>query len=471
MAKKVLDEMPKEETEKVSKKVAKKDSCDKKCGVKKFVLPAIIVVAIAVVGFVGFLGYRMIFGDDPVEITTNAIRGLKDTIKDAKDDSNGIYGLISNGDAFEIKSKMNLSLPQGLGKYNLDMLLQADTKNEVGKLDLKADQNKKNILNLKAALSDSKLYFRLADTMKNYYFIDITEIMKELNDGLTNIQSSISPEFIELISKYDFNKLIDYAADSIEEVFTKDDFKKSNEEITVNGKEVKALKYTTKITQEKAIKIAKSFSKKAIKDEDLIKIIAEVTGEKVADVKAMFEKIINAELKNTQEGYILYSVYVSKLGKTLGYGFEIENVGKIVITEKNDVTTISITYGEYFGSIEINEKSDDHVIITGSLMGVVSIKLDIKTDSDTIKKDKEYKEKVDVKATVSAMGQNLDIILSLESNIKKINSVDVSEIKNAINIEKMNESQMAQFEREVSKSSFGSLIEAISKTSSGTRLY
>ena len=98
MAKKVLDEMPKEETEKVSEKVAKKDSCDKKCGVKKFVLPAIIVVAIAVVGFVGFLGYRMIFGDDPVEITTNAIRGLKDTIKDAKDDSNGIYGLISNGD-------------------------------------------------------------------------------------------------------------------------------------------------------------------------------------------------------------------------------------------------------------------------------------------------------------------------------------------------------------------------------------
>ena len=471
MAKKVLDEMPKEETKKVSEKVAKKDSCNKKCGIKKFILPAIIVVAIAVVGFVGFLGYRMIFGDDPVEITTDAIRGLKDTIKETKDDSNGIYSLISNGDAFEIKSKMNLSLPQGLGKYNLDMLLQADTKNEVAKLDLKANQNKKNILDLNAALSDSKLYFKLADTMKNYYFIDLTEIMKEVNNSLTNVQSSLSPEFIELVSNYDFNKLIDYAADSIDEVFTKDDFKKSKEEITVDGKEVKALKYTTKITQEKAIKIAKSFSKKAIKDEDLIKIIAVFTGEKEADVKKMFEEMIDTEAENTQGGYILYSVYVSKLGKTLGYGFEIEKLGKVIITEKNDVITASFTYGEYFGSIEINKKSDDHVIITGSLMGMVSIKLDIKTDLDVVKKGKEYKEKVDIKVTVSAMGQSLDATLSLESSIKKIDKVDVSGTKNAINIEKMNSSQMEQFEREIAKSSFASLIEAIAKTSSSSTLY
>lgn len=484
MAKKVLDEMPKETETKVAptkeeaqealeavEKEAREKSCDKKCGAKKFILPAVIVAVVAVIGCLGFLGYRLIFGDDPVKITTKAIRGLKDTIKDTKDDSNGMYELISGDDAFEISSKINVSLPQGMGKYDLNMLLQADAKNEAGKLDLVAKQNKKEIANIKAVLDNSKLYFKLADTMKNYYFFDATDIIKEFTSGMSDVETSIDPETLALISKYDFNKLIDYAADSIDSALTKDDFEKSKEEITVKGKDVKATKYTAKIDQKKAIKIVKTFAKKAKNDKDLIKIIAKLTGTKEAEITKAIDEIIDTEPEKNEDGYVLYSVYVSSLGKTLGYGFEVEDLGKVIITNKGDLTTISITYGDYYGSIEINEKSDDHMVITGNLMGMLTAEIDIESDLDTIKKNKEYKETLNVKASVSVMGQTLSGSISSETKVKKIDKVETKDITGAINIEKMTDAQASQFQREVEKSSIYSLIKSLSKTSYTQSIY
>lgn len=487
MAKKVLDEMPKEETAAKAKKVApakeeaqealeavekeekeaRKETCKKSCGAKKFILPSVIVAVVAVVGCLCFLGYRLIFGDDPVKITTKAIRGLKDSIKDTKDDSDGMYELLSGDDAFEISSKMNVSLPQGMDKYDLNVLLQADSKNEAGKLDLTAKQNKKELVNVSAILDSSKLYFKTADTMKNYYYLDATEIIKQITEGFNEAASSIDTEMLNALSKYDFTKLIDYAADAVDSVLTKDDFKKSKEEITVKGKDVKATKYTAKIDQKKAIKIAKEFAKKAKNDKELVKLLAQLSGAKEADITKAIDELIDTEPENLEDGYILYSVYVSSLGKTLGYGFEVEGLGKVIITNKSDVTTISVTYGDYYGSIEINEKSDDHVVITGNLMGMLNIEVDIKSDSDTIKKNKEYKETLDVKVSVSVMGQNIEASLSSVTNIKKIDKVDTKGTAGAIDVEKMTDVQSSQFEREVKKSSIYSLIEGLSKSTQG----
>ena len=75
-----------------------------------------------------FLWYRMFFlGKNPVKITSNAIRGLKENIKDFKSDSNGMFDLIKNGDPFEIKTKLSLDLPNNMGSYSGDALIQANT--------------------------------------------------------------------------------------------------------------------------------------------------------------------------------------------------------------------------------------------------------------------------------------------------------------------------------------------------------
>lgn len=464
MAKKVLDEMPKEEAEKALEAVEKEEKetreC-KKCNAKKIIIPICIAVAVAVIGFACFLGYRAIFGDDPVKITTKAIRGLKDTIKDAKEESNGMTELLQGKDPVEISTKINLTLPEGYGKYNVNALVQVDSKNEAAKVDVKGKADGKEFINLKALFNDSKLYFKLADTMKNYYYLDLTEVMKEITENMADLETSVNPELIALVNDYDFTKLIDYAADSVDAVLSKDDFDKEKDTILINGKDVKATKYTAKIDQKKAIKIAKAFAKKAVADKDLIKMIALATDETEANIKEMFNELIDAEPENLEEGYILYSVYVSSLGKTLGYGFGVEDMGTITIGQKGDVTTIAVTAGQYTGYINIDEKSDDHVVITGSFMGMITAELDIKTDLDTIKKNKEYKETLDVKFTLSALGQAVKASLNAETTVKKIDKVDVTDVKNAINIEKMTYSEQAQFEREVEKSSLYRLLNGL----------
>ena len=468
MAKKVLDEMPKEDTTKEAEKALeavekeeKEAKACKKCNIKKIIIPIIAVVVAAVVGFACFLGYRMIFGDNPVKITTKAIRGLKDSIKDAKKDSDGMDKILEGEDPFEVSTKITLNLPEGMGKYNLNALIQADGKNEQARIDVDAKQNGKNILGLNALFNDNKLYFKLPDTMSNYYYFDITGLVKEFTDGIQTGQSNIDSEALQLISKYDFTKLIDYLADSIDSVFTKDDFEKEKSTITIKDKEVKATKYTAKLTQEKAIKVAKEFAKKAKNDKDLIKIIASLSGEKEATIKKYFDELIDTEAEDLTDEYILYSVYVSSLGKTLGYGFEIKDVGYVTIGQKGDVTTIYAKAGEYFGSIDIDEKSDDHIVITGNILGMVTAEIDIKSDSDTVKKNKEYKETLDINVKISALGQSIKASLNATTTVKKISKVDVSDTKNAIDMEKMTYTQQAQLERELEKSSLYKLIEGL----------
>lgn len=487
MAKKVLDEKPKDTTETKAKKTASKaeakketvevaleevekeekaekeiieEGC-KKCGAKKFIFPTVIVLVVAAIGCLCFFGYKMIFGSNPVSITTKAIRGLKDTIEDAKDDSDGLSKILSGDDAFEVTSNIDVTLPENMGKYSLDMLLQADSKNESGKFDLIAKQNKKEIINLNTILNDSKLYFKLADTMKNYYFINIKDAVKDLESSISEIESEIDPELLNLLSKYDFTKLIDYTADAVDDALDKDDFKKTKEEITVNGKDVKATKYTAKIDEKVAVKVAKGLLKKVKKDKDLVSIVAKATGLKESEVTKQIDELLESEPSEYSDEYVLYSVYVSSLGNTLGYGFEIENVGKVIITEKGDVTTISISAGEFYGSIEVEEKSDDHIIISGNLMGLITAELDIKSDTDTIKKNKEYKETLDLDLTISAMGQNISAKVSSVTKIKKISKVDTDKVTDAINIENMTQTDMEKFYKELQKSSLFPVLESI----------
>ena len=452
MAKKVLDEKPKKEAEKALEAVEKEEKeakvC-KKCSAKKIIIPIVAVVVAAVVGFACFIGYRMLFGNNPVKITTKAIRGLKDSIKDAKDDSDGLTDILEGKDPYEISTKVTLSLPQGMGKYNLNALIQADSKNEEAKIDLNAKQNGKAILDFNSLLSQNKFYFKLADTMKNYYYLDITNIMNEFTNEVNKAPSSVNPELLELISKYDYTKLIDYAADAVDSAFDKSDFKKSKETIVINDKDVKATKYTAKLTQEKLIKVAKAFAKKAKDDKDLVKILAAASGEK--------------------EATILYSVYVSSLGKTLGCGFELENLGSIIIASKGDVTTATVKVGEYYGTINIDEKDDDHLVITANFMGMITAELDIKSDSDTVKKNKEYKETLDIKLNISALGQSIDASLNATTTVKKISKVDQTDVKDAINLETMSYAQEYQFQKEVEKSSIYKLIEGLSKTNSAVK--
>ena len=63
----------------------------------------------------------MIFGDDPVKITSKAIRGLKDKVKDVKDDSDGMDKILEGEDPYETQKDYSLNRLAEIVEENLDM--------------------------------------------------------------------------------------------------------------------------------------------------------------------------------------------------------------------------------------------------------------------------------------------------------------------------------------------------------------
>lgn len=96
-------------------------------------------------------------------------------------------------------------------------------------------------------------------------------------------------------------------------------------------------------------------------------------------------------------------------------------------------------------------------------MGVVNAKLDIKSEEKTIKKGKEYQEKVTISFTLDAMGEKMDASLEAVSNIKKVDSVkvDESELTGAIDVASMTSSQTITLQSEIDRSSLGRFYKSL----------
>jgi hypothetical protein len=460
MAEKKISEKV-EATEAIKEEVAKEKetNASKKCGKKKALIAVIACIVVAAVACACFFGYRMLNGKNPVKATTNAIRGLKDSINDAKKDSNGLTDLLSGDDAFEINTSIKVSLPKeaGLGNINLDALVQADTKNEAARVDAKVKAGSTEMLDLSSYFNKSKFYFKLADTMSNYYFMDISEALKEF-------KSEINGKIPEKAFKYDYTKLIDYLADAFDDEFSEKDFTKSKEKITVNDKEISTTKYSTKITQKKAAEIVEEFLEKVEKDDELISVIAELSGEDKKDIKKSIDELTDEITDNTSDdknNAIDYAVYVTSLGKAVAYEFGFDEY-KLLVTTKDDITTFSTKVQGLNVSLSIEKESDEHTIITADAAGMTAT-IDIKSSLETIKKNKEYKETLDIKATVSAMGQKLEASLNAVSTAKKIDEVEAVDTKSAIDVEKMTAEEAAQFQKDVERSSFYKFIEQFAK--------
>lgn len=452
MAKKVADEIVTEEVINSEEKACKKNG-------KKVLIAVIAFVAVAILCVGGFFLYRMLKTNDPVNVTSDAIRGLKDTFNDVKDEHPGLTKIMEGDDPFEINTDITVKLPKGMGKYTANILAQVDSEKEAIRLDMDAKSDKETLLALSAVMDGAKLYFSLPDTMSKYYFMDMTKYLDEIKSSLAEVDT----KKLEKAMDYDYTKLVDYLADAIEDTFDKKDFKKTSDEITVNDKDIKVNKYSTEVTAEKAAKVVEKFLNKVLNDKELIEVVAELSDMKESDVKDQIKDFL-AELKDTDfEGNkesLTYNVYVSKTGKAIGYSIEI-NGTEVMIAERGDVTELTISAKGVSATIAFEKKSDEHYVITAYTTGI-SATIDIKDEVETVKKNKEYKETLSIDFELSAMGQSMNASLKAVSTIKKIDSIKT--VKDAVDIEKMNATEQQEFLKEFEQSSLYKLIESFSKT-------
>lgn len=460
MAEEKFTETVTEEVTTTEEKACKKNG-------KKVIIAVIALCAVALLCVGGFFAYRMLKNNNPVKVTSDAIRGLKDNIKDVKDENPGLTKLLEGDDPVEVNTDIKVTLPQGLGKYTANILAQLDGKKEMYNFDVTAKSGKDLIFTLSAAVNGTDFFFKFPDTMTNYYSMNLGESLNELKASMDEIDTKA----VEKAMKYDWTKLIDYVADAIDKTFSKDDFKKTSDEITVDGKDIKVNKYTAKVTAKDAAKIAENVLNSVLKDKELIDVLATLTDsdkDEVKDgLKDMIEEIKDADF-NTDE-YINYSVYVSKTGKVIGCGFEYKGV-EITFATRGDVTEIKVSASGITATIAIEEKDDNHYVITASTMGV-SAELDIKDEVKTVKKNEEYKENLTISFKLSYIGMDEDITakLEVESVTKKISSV--KKITDAKDIEKLSNAEQEKLLKEVEKSVSYKTIESLMKLFESNSLY
>lgn len=408
----------------------------------------IITLVVALVAVGGFFAYRMFMSKNPVKVTSNAIRGLKDSLADAKDENSEIAKLLESDDAFEIKSKIKLDLPDSIGDdYLVNFLAQADKEDETFKFDIKAKEGSSTILDISALIDAAKVYFKLNDTMDNYYYTKIEETV-----------DSFDIEKLPEIPDYDFENIIDYLADAIDGTLSKKDFDKEKDEITIKDKDYKVTKYTAELDEVKLKEIVDKFLDKVLKDKKLIKVIAEMTDADESDIKDAIKEIKEVDADDLGEISLDYSVYVTSSGEAIGYGFGFEGV-EVIIANYKGVLSFQIVAQGMRAAIEAEKKSDNHYVITLDAMGMITGKLDIKTDFETVEKNEEYKYTLDANLSLSIYGQKeTKGSLKAETTFKKIDKVDTSAKLGAKSVDSLSDIEQYQFAREVQTSSSYKLI-------------
>ena len=434
-------------------------SAPKKSNKKKFLYIGVGAIVAAIVGVGVFFGIRMLKSNNPVKVTSDAIRGLKKSINAAKEENPGYVDLLTGNNPVEVDTKINVELPNNMGKYEAKILAQLDLKEEKAKLDITAKDKTSTLASLIAIIEDNTLFFKLPDTMSNFYKMDATEMLNEFKEGIAEIDTSSLTQFAD----YDFTKIIDYLADAIDDTFSKSDFDKTSDEITVNGKDIKVNKYTTNLSEKDIMKVVENFIEQVKKDEDFLKIIAESEDMTVKEVKEEINEFIE-ELKDTDfstETIAKYSVYVSKSGKVIGYGADIDKNTGIMFASYNDAYQLTIKAEGMSYVFKIVKEDEGHYVATIDL-GMVKATIDVSDKVETIKKNEEYKETFKIALNANINGQKLDGKVEAISTVRKISSVDKAP-STAIDVEKMTYDEAYKFQSELERSS---LYKSLMKLSS-----
>lgn len=447
-----------EKSEQIVEEVASETKEPKKGG-KVALKVTIISLIVALVAVGGFFAYKIFMSKDPVKVTSKAIRGLKDSIADAKDENSELAKLLEGDDAFEIESNIELDLPSQIGQdYLVKFLGQFDMEDEQVKFDIKAKEGSKSILDLSALVDAAKVYFKFNDTMDNYYYAKLEETV-----------SSFDLDELPKLPDYDFENIIDYLADAVDATISSKDFSKEKDELTIKEKDYKVTRYTTEINEVKLKNIVDKFLDKVLSDKKLLNVLSEMTGEDVSDIKDAIKEIQNTKASELGEVSFDYSVYVTSTGDAIGYGISLKGAD-IIIANKNDVLSLQVVAQGLRGALEIEEKDDDHYVVTLDAMGMITGKLDIKTDFDTVKKNEEYKYTLDANLELNVYGQDsVKGSLKADTTIKKIDEVDTSAKLGAKSVDDLTDEEKYVFARQVQSSSAYSFIEGLSQLSSSIK--
>lgn len=405
----------------------------------------VLVVLLIAMGIV----YKLRAGN-PVTITTAALERLGEGV-DKKSNLGKIISFMEEADTLETSMTGEVKLPMDYGTINLDMLIAEDADDREAIMDLDVKLNGEKALYLEGQLDKDALYFAFKENASKYYY-------------MTDLYY---PE----IDDIDYEKMLNYFTKSFEEVVTKEDFKASKKEITVNDVKLNAKQYSLELSEKLAAQITNSVLNKILKDADLVEDLAKLAGMTESEIREELNnmKTSDEDLKKlSAEAYALYNIYVAK-NKAVRYEFADVNDAnnKIYIDNYKNVEIVFNSVDSYNEkvAISIKEEKENWVINVDSselkVVGTVSEeKYDLTITAEgmniIISGTEEYKfnkgniellEKGNIKITQD--GASIEVPYEFTINLKDIDEVTLKNTTNKIDINNMTPEEETEFSNDL----------------------
>ena len=344
----------------------------------------IIFLSIAIVALAGVGVGLYFYFNSPKRIF---VRSLTNTINEIREESENrlLYNL--KYDTLKVTTKTTGSLSMNTEKYDIavngDFAYDKVAKKVNANLGILG--NNQSIVDLNAALDNTKVYFQIKDLMKNFYFVD------------TGV------DFFNTIDQKDLDYLLDIVKNTFFGELTDKDFTKSSEKVELDNT-VSVTKLDLKLDEKRVKEIIEKVLESVKGDKKAISIIQKLSKDfKETDIDKAIESMKKVETSN--KDYLLYSVYV-KGNNIVRHEFSsnlegsVANKYKLVI---NDYTNKSGYKNRDFIVMD-NSKEVGRVAVKGTSKNKyeLSITSDMVTASGTMIKDKE-KESVDLSVSASGM--------------------------------------------------------------------
>ncbi|MCI9281568.1 MAG: hypothetical protein HFI49_04890 [Bacilli bacterium] len=309
------NEISSETMELTSPKINQKEKNRK--GKIKFLICGFLVVISIAIGL--FIGYKKL-NNDPMSIYRDSINGiykkLNNALKESKNKNFTTLDLTKDPFIVDLKAKLDSNMPELKPFTGLDYHLNVgmDLANKKMNMGLDINENNNSLLNLVLSVIDKNIYLKLYDK--------ILDLGEEDIFGNMNIETYFKVNGNN--AKFDYDNYI-YILKEIKTIIIdsldKNKFKMEETKITLNTKEYKVKKAIYNLDKENIERTIKFINSKILKNEKLLKTIAESIGLKEEELK---EKL-NEEVNTNNINDIKINLYADKLNNTIAGSVETEN--------------------------------------------------------------------------------------------------------------------------------------------------
>lgn len=272
------------------------------------IILSILIVAFAAIG----VGLYFYFGSTKSVFTKAVTKSINELLDE---DSSMLKDI--NYNTLSVNTKTDVNVVVDKDKYNASINGDVRYNKATNKIisDLSLLGNSKKIVDFTAVLDSSKLYIKIKDLMKQFYYLNVPV------DSSSTAEEKDIKYVRELVQKSFFNEL------------KEEDFTKSNEKITLD-KEVSVKKISLKLDSKRINTIMKKVLEDIKKDKKAMSIIQKISKDITEESIDKSIKEIDEEIsKLDNKDYVLYTIYVSGSDNVVRHEFSINSSEQQIIND------------------------------------------------------------------------------------------------------------------------------------------